>query len=44
MLQVTTIVRRDLAPAIRDLVHHGLGQGGSSISLVPFSGCMSSRW
>ena len=40
---VTNIVRKDLAVAIRDLVHHGLGQGGASMSFVPFSGCMSAR-
>ena len=41
--QVTSIVRRDLCVAIRDLIHHGLGQGGQGISFVPFSGCMSAR-
>ena len=40
---VTNIVRKELAPAIRDLVHHGLGQGSSSLSVNPFSGCMSAR-
>ena len=40
---VTTIVRKELAPAIRDLVHHGLGQASSSLSVNPFSGCMSAR-
>ena len=40
---VTSIVRKELAPAIRDLVHHGLGQGSSSLSVNPFSGCMSAR-
>ena len=39
----TSIVRKELAPAIRDLVHHGLGQGSSSLSVNPFSGCMSAR-
>ena len=40
---VTSIVRKELAPAIRDLVHHGLGQGSSTLSVIPFSGCMSAR-
>ena len=40
---VTSIVRKELATAIRDLVHHGLGQGSSSLSVNPFSGCMSAR-
>ena len=43
LVQVTTIVRRDLAPAIRDLVHHGLGHSAPSLSVNPFSGCMSAR-
>ena len=35
---VTNIVRKDLSVAIRDLIHHGLGQGGGGMSLMPFSG------
>jgi len=41
--QVTAIVRKELAVAIRDLMHHGLGQQSAASSLVPFSGCMSAR-
>jgi len=40
---VTAIVRKELAMAIRDLMHHGLGQQSVASSLVPFSGCMSAR-
>lgn len=40
---VTAIIRRELAPAIRDLVHHGLGHSAPSLSVNPFSGCMSAR-
>jgi len=41
--EVTAIVRKELAVAIRDLMHHGLGQQSVASSLVPFSGCMSAR-
>ena len=40
---VTAIVRRELAVSIRDLIHHGLGQGRGGVRLVPFSACMSGR-
>lgn len=51
---VTSVARRELAPAIRDLMQHGLIQGGSlassssspslsTHSLIPFMGCMSAR-
>jgi len=41
--EVTAIIRKELAVAIRDLMHHGLGQQSVASSLVPFSGCMSAR-
>ena len=41
--EVTAIVRKELAVAIRDLIHHGLYQGGAAGSMVPFSSCMSAR-
>jgi len=42
--QVTAIVRKELAVAVRDLMHHGLNQGGvGGAGWVPFSGCMSGR-
>ena len=40
---VTAMVRKDLAVSIRDLIHHGLGQGRGGVRLVPFSACMSGR-
>ena len=43
--RVTAVVRKELAVAVRDLIHHGLCQGGGAAgavrSLLPFSGCMS---
>jgi len=41
--EVTSVIRKQLAPAIRDLMHHGLGQSGGGGGLLPFSGCMSGR-
>eukprot|EP00092_Neocalanus_flemingeri_P067438 GFUD01082319.1.p1 GENE.GFUD01082319.1~~GFUD01082319.1.p1 ORF type:complete len:634 (-),score=187.67 GFUD01082319.1:90-1991(-) len=41
--EVTAIVRKELAVAIRDLMHHGLGQQSVASSIMPFSGCMSAR-
>ncbi|XP_059091425.1 RUN domain-containing protein 1-like isoform X2 [Tigriopus californicus] len=41
--QVTSIARKELAPAIRDLIQHGLIQTSSSSSIVPFMTCMSNR-
>jgi len=43
---VTHVARRELAPALRDLMQHGLHEGGghsSALSLMPFAGCMSGR-
>lgn len=40
--RVTTIARKQLATAVRDLMQHGLIQGSSSpASFVPFFSCMS---
>ncbi|XP_074660272.1 RUN domain-containing protein 1-like [Tubulanus polymorphus] len=40
--EMTQVVRRDLAPALRDLMQHGLMEVGQSTSLVPW-GCIPSR-
>merc|ERR1719210_781757 len=40
---VTTIIRRELAIAIRDLMQHGMISTGGRPSLIPFMGCMSAR-
>jgi len=40
---VTTIVRRELAVAIRDLMQHGMVSAGGRSSIIPFMGCMSSK-
>jgi len=40
---VTTIVRRELAVAIRDLMQHGMIPVGGRGSFIPFMGCMSAR-
>ena len=41
--EVASLVRKELAVAIRDLMHHGLISGGGRNSIVPFMGCMSSK-
>jgi len=50
--EVSSVVRKELAVSLRDLMHHGLvgraanvnGGGGGGASMVPFiGGCMSSR-
>merc|ERR1712020_736129 len=44
--EVASLVRKELAVAIRDLMHHGLisGAGRNVVgSIVPFMGCMSSK-
>ena len=43
--EVASLVRKELAAAIRDLMHHGVVPGGSSkAAMVPFiGGCMSGR-
>ena len=44
--EVASLVRKELAVAIRDLMHHGLISGGGKNvvgSIVPFMGCMSSK-
>ena len=44
--EVSSLVRKELAVAIRDLMHHGLisGAGRNVVgSIVPFMGCMSSK-
>ena len=43
---MASLVRKELAVAIRDLMHHGLISGGGKNvvgSIVPFMGCMSSK-
>merc|ERR1719210_2845509 len=40
---VTTIVRRELAVAVRDLMQHGMISAGGRSSIIPFMGCMSAK-
>lgn len=40
--ELTTVVRKELAMALKDLLQHGLMEVGQSTSLVPF-GCFPSR-
>ncbi|XP_065165150.1 RUN domain-containing protein 1 isoform X2 [Atheta coriaria] len=42
-VQITTAVRKLLAPSIRDLVQHGTYSPSQSHSVVPFIGCFSRR-
>ncbi|KAF4526334.1 hypothetical protein B566_EDAN012261 [Ephemera danica] len=41
--ELTTAVRKELAPSLRDLLQHGLMPVGQSLSLVPFMGCFPQR-
>ncbi|XP_064634006.1 RUN domain-containing protein 1-like isoform X4 [Lineus longissimus] len=40
--ELMSVVRKELAPALRDLIHHGLMEMGQSTGLVPW-GCLPKR-